>query len=452
MTFPVLVLGLLACVGLLGVLVGLRDRRLGGRPACRRCGYRLAGHPDRCSECGTLLLDARTIRREDRLADGWIILTGLALAAPSLLFLAYIGMESWQARTTPVNWNTFKTDSMLVGDLSAASPSVVDSARASLMQRIGDGAVSSASVSAAVEHALTMQADRSVQWDEAWGDLIMSARDAGLLTRAQESRYVREGCRVTLDARDRVRPGDPIRLGIRCEARLGSTDRRLIQIDVRDVCIDGRQRIEHIQRNVIFTAGFRDIETRWVAFLDAPGPYVIDATLGVREYTLTDASRRSSSESLFVEQMASAFLDPGLKAGDQLRWKHFGEQFVVVPEGEPDVMLVTSESQAEDVAGSVTLSLIKRPTAAIRVEVDQAPVSLAMKVGMPTPDGMLELGRFTAGAGERGVIEIPAQDLAAFHLVDLVLTPDSDAARTRPGLEQIWGQSLTFEGLRFDGE
>lgn len=440
---PELILGLLTAAGLIFVLIGVRDRRLGGRPSCRRCGYELVGKPARCSECGYRLGTRRSIRRERRVADVWVILVGASLAVPSAIVLTYISARSLQAQAATFNWNTLKTDSMLVGDLLDASPTVVEAARSTLLSRMEDGTVAPASASASIEHALALQKDRTIEWDTTWGDFILAAKDAGLLTTAQENRYVRQGCLVTLDARDRVRPRDPVRLGIEFESRLGTHDRRFIQVELSDVRVDDELKIESHILNLAFESDHRRADTMLIAVLHDPGTYVAKASMVVRWITMDSISERAFR----FDNAHDAF-----RPGERIQSLPFREVFEVVGEGEPDVTLVTSADLESPMREAVSLKLIAEPALVIRVELDEPPTGLAMRISMPTREGAVDIGRFVAKKGMRGAIEVPAQGLAGYSLVTLVLTPDSGAARRRPGYEEVWGQSMTFENLRFEDE
>jgi primosomal protein N' len=64
----VLVTCILPFAQLLGFLKRTRRRRAGH---CSHCGYDLRATPDRCPECGTLRVRARTVGMQASVGDGF---------------------------------------------------------------------------------------------------------------------------------------------------------------------------------------------------------------------------------------------------------------------------------------------------------------------------------------------------------------------------------------------
>src|SRR5215211_7772077 len=71
--------------GMMLLLLGLRGRRVGDHPFCRRCGFDLFGKPDDssiCPECGARLGSARAQVIGVRHRRQWAIMSGSMILLP----------------------------------------------------------------------------------------------------------------------------------------------------------------------------------------------------------------------------------------------------------------------------------------------------------------------------------------------------------------------------------
>ena len=181
--------GLLVGVGL--VVVGLRGRRVGDHPHCRRCGFDLHGLPSdarRCPECGSVVagptgLMAEAVRAGRRERRNRPLAWGLAVAGPGALWAATVGGSvlaghgAYGLMPTPaLAWQA---------DLG---PWVGDPAGAELARRVSAGALSGSALAGLVADFLADQADPGRPWVEGKGDVIEQAQASAVLPAADWQR------------------------------------------------------------------------------------------------------------------------------------------------------------------------------------------------------------------------------------------------------------------------
>lgn len=144
--------GSLLLIGaLIALVIGLRGRRCGDEPHCRRCGYDLRGMNDRtyrCSECGAYLR-ARGAIRIGVWRPRWRII--LVLALPSLLVGVICTVHGARVlRNT--DFTMLKPVWLLRRDLSSSSPIGRSVADRELFRRLGANELSTAQIASIAAH------------------------------------------------------------------------------------------------------------------------------------------------------------------------------------------------------------------------------------------------------------------------------------------------------------
>lgn len=197
---------------LLGVVLlwlGLRGRRVNRHPVCRWCSFDLEGvYPasPTCPECGAGLKRTRAVRIGVRRRLWPVVL----LAAPLILLPAATFGLAFFAAVTGSSLHAHLPLGVLLFQSGYASPAMSGEIASEVLARMKARSLSKAQYARAIEAALALQADQSRPWVSGWGAVIERARADGELSSAQDARYLIQAPTISITARDRVRPGDPI--------------------------------------------------------------------------------------------------------------------------------------------------------------------------------------------------------------------------------------------------
>jgi hypothetical protein len=172
MTFAILTPIAVTAVALL--FVGLRGRRVGDEPWCRRCDYDLTGAPAgsmQCPECGADLSDRpRAVVIGRRVRRAWPIAVGATL----LLGVSLVGGVVGVARARGIDWKDKWPDAWLVSDARrAAVPDQVD-AIDRLIVRDGLRTLSTSHRGELAWATVSLQNHASRRYDPKWGDWLVA--------------------------------------------------------------------------------------------------------------------------------------------------------------------------------------------------------------------------------------------------------------------------------------
>lgn len=234
----VVVLGVLV-VGVLLMWVGWRGRRLNRHPMCRDCGFDLDGaYPAvvTCPECGAGLRRARGVRVGARRRMMSLVAVGGLMV---VLALAPLGATIY-ATMTGANINPSKPTWLLLVESKWVNGNAGDLVANELLDRMVTKKIAVAGYGPLVEAALARQADQSLNWCDAWGDIVERASMDGTITAEQRASFEQNAVVLGLESRAKVVRGEPLPLFVsRVSQRVTTNTNAYAQVWVRTVKLDG---------------------------------------------------------------------------------------------------------------------------------------------------------------------------------------------------------------------
>lgn len=141
-------------LGLVLLIRGLRGRRVGAEPRCRRCGYDLTGGAgERCPECGAALDRPRAVVQGRRRARRTLVIVGGALWIATLAVL----IGGFVATRTGFNWRGYVPSAVLIVELRS-DPLNAAAAQAELHRRWKAATLGAGDIERIADVALRVQA------------------------------------------------------------------------------------------------------------------------------------------------------------------------------------------------------------------------------------------------------------------------------------------------------
>lgn len=191
---------------------GLRPRRMGDTPHCRKCDYNLTGlSSERCPECGANLVAGSIVYGEPHQKAGRVLLGVLSLVITGALLVA----SSYR-----INWYQLRPTGWLIGDLASTNASDARRAWTELDRRYLAGRLSVGQNSRLIDVALQEQARATP------GPLLSNLVDhlgraclAGQMSASQQQTFITQAISATLQARPTTI------LGRRAPVRVSHADR-----------------------------------------------------------------------------------------------------------------------------------------------------------------------------------------------------------------------------------
>lgn len=207
-------------IGILFIVLGFRGRRINRHPQCRQCGFDLEGiYPASvtCSECGAGLKRPGAVRNGVRRRNFSLIFAGALIALVPLLPIAVVIYSA----ATGANLNKHKPLWLLLAEARFASATTQGPLAAEVLDRIVTQKLTPAETLRAASTAVAIQRDRSVPWAEQWGDIVERTIADDSISADDKKSYLQHLAVPELVARQTVRAGEPLPLGLKL------TDRRL---------------------------------------------------------------------------------------------------------------------------------------------------------------------------------------------------------------------------------
>lgn len=325
-------------VGLLILRAGLRGRRRGVDPHCRRCDYLLVGIDSaKCPECGAALTPRNVVRGE-RLRRRGAIWVRAPMAGAGLLLSAAQVMPVYRA----VDWYRLKPTGWVIDDLE--DPALRRKAVVELSRRIEVGSFPPRHRGRAADVALAEQgaatpsvfARSMVEWLARW------ASDGSLDSQRRE-RYFRQLVRLQLTVRPTVRAGDPVPIEFGFVTR-GPQQGIYIVVERAEILLDGKTVRRHGGSSSGGTGFGNAAYTSDTVPCESPGPHEVAVRVRLSVHNgptskasappLYESEQTLTAKTLITTDAAAAgvklvkdpALKPALQAAFRPRGFHRGEE------------------------------------------------------------------------------------------------------------------------------
>jgi len=418
------------------VVAGWRGRRVDDHPICRKCRFDLHGiHPGSslCPECGHSLSATRAIRRGNRRKRKRMIIFGSGVA---MLCLAWLGLAV-AATVMRVDWRKHAPTSFLMWQSRRTATAAGNAAADELAQRMVLGTLGRDDATTLINRAFAVQADATRTFGS-WDSILQAAWDTGLFDQSQKEKYVRQGLPLQLLVRTEVCVGD------RCPIRIW-TDQRQWRM--------GRQM----------------------------GLYAVLTAVEVNGVSMTPMGRRFPMESLAssstrqidfvapIQVLGSATIRTTwhMAAHNGNRWQLpqgstpavewelvLEGSFTGVPADATTVTYIVDDKRRESIRRALDLNkvtvyggttLLAYPALNSR----NCPVDVAFTAFMREGGREWLMGTFSTSNFN---FLMPSAGLDGFsaNVVDVILRPSVEEAKTTPDLTSIWGEEIIFENVPVD--
>jgi hypothetical protein len=443
-----LIIALALCplaIPLLLFIAGMRGRRVGDHPVCRKCGFDLRGRATsstNCPECGADITAAGAIAIGDRRRIKPLLwLAAIVL----LLWLAGAGLGGWRIGRQ-IDWIRYEPAAWVIRDAASATGAAKNAAQTELARRMAEGDLSSSQSNQVIELALADQAKGS--WS-GWWSFIEQAGRHGMLSEAQEKRLLENALSTAVRGRPIVRREHYQYIDHQMNWNLGSGSELNItyssSLNYGGLLIDSafiRQRdVQRIGGNWSAAYGGRAAFTRRNGIDRLPdGEHDLTAHTQVqvellapwksrKTYTIhKDATQRVKlvAKDAIVDEFVKA--DPELKKG------------------------------VEAAVKEVVLDCAEDGKAITMIRTDRLPVALAMEVLLQRPasasatalSNPIRIGEFRRGAGMMDYWNsaswgrrMPFTDGVA----DVILRPSQDAAESNERIDRYWGEQILIPNV-----
>ncbi len=465
-----------------------RGRSVGDAPHCGNCGFELSGLPidgAACPECGRAPGGAdgvvRGRRRVRRVAGGAacavMVASAIGIVATSRgLANAVLQVMPDSALVLLADWGGVRAlaelhDRFRDGELSE---SAIDAVKERAMGRLtgrpipfdstsGELLLSMAlnarlmreEIDGLVAVGLAHQADEAAPFDAGWAGLLAELCSAGAMSPEHAAAYGRQSVEVSVQLRERLRPGVAIPIRIRLMGgRLADGGYSLpVTQGVQSVTMDGVE-----LQNGGRPLGGGAVGGGWTAsnlsveFAEPPGPgtYTIDVV--VRQSMYTDMALASPQTLLAQWDEVFTF---------EVEVVHGAGVAVPLVEGPPTPPPIGF--------GPLRVASAKLPTVQYAVEVNaiasgvmDTPMVGRVQARLPSGD-LIECGSIwfpsveAHGSAHRQAqrrpetydrtVEVLPWEVEWPSTVDLIVTPDPDFAYMYPHIEQILGRTLVFRDV-----
>jgi hypothetical protein len=432
---------------------GLHGRRIDDHPLCRRCGFDLTGRPEdstRCSECGALLNDTRSIRIGHRQRRGPLIAIGMALLLPSLALLAGIIF----VRAGNVDLTQYKPVWLLRRDLDAGV-SAQGAALKELARRSIAGKLSAAQAAGVADRALAILTTPT--WQPA-AAFIEAAHAGNLLDTPRWTAYARQATAIALQVRPTVRQGDPVPIAVNLVSPRIAAAGFVALFDWSDLRIDGvpagklpdarwanfgKHDGKFDMGSGRYGSSYHNPEINGTVSRGlSPGPHNVSVTLKLHLYNAADLPNYNGSPAPPPDPAKElAAFDLPLKAA-----------FTICDAEHEPPATISDESlrPAVEAAVKVQSLMATAPGVNLSTGFNQPPVRFSFVVYL-RPEGGQEIKTDIAQScppkANYGYGSVTRTALGPATRADVIFRPDLDAARASVDNSPIWGREIIVRNV-----
>lgn len=437
----------LGLVGFRQLDLGMRPRRVGSEPHCRKCEYDLRGLPEtvtNCSECGAdlSLKNAKVrgvaIRRAAPIWKGLILL--LIACVPTVHMVQRITANGW-TQVEPV-W-------MLRWALGSGDAQTRKAADMELWRRLSGDELSQTDLVRIAKWGANSTLSAS-ELPKIVADAAAVARGAGRLSDEDFAKLWKTGFSPTVRMKEKVRQGNTLVFDISVDNELnGHGTSSSIRFACVDVAIDGRSIADFSER------GARTISS------SAKGTYRGQVVSKGPSYFGWLFSSRIPPEELKSERLGPHTLrfkvQYTLSLGSKSPSSEYsGEvtverRFELVAPDQPTIRLLTGPVHAQRALNGpmVTWRNDRYFLEVAQPPLSMPPVPMAFGVFIKDAEHTFQIGRWSRHLTEfpdittLTVRETPAELVS--EEFEVILVPDPELAEKGELVNEIWGETISFK-------
>ncbi len=439
-------------VGLMLLVFGLRGRRVGYEPRCRRCRYNLTGLMSKiCPECGADLkaTDATAIGLRKRR-------TALLFAGAALLLF---GVAAWSVRiygqANQVDWYRYYPAGMLNTAITNGDRKALNE----LDRRYFADELSESAISGFIAKALEIQgAEERHRLMHPSIDLLYQMVLDGHVTPADEQQFYQQLVQITMEVRPRIRHGEPLTIQLNVSHRGGESwqfpaFQRNMRLLLDDHVVLEQEPESHWGTTLGFggysRTGTRDYDPDGIP----PGAYQVKRTWEIHVYPAYTGVAYLTIDPNTVEPLAVvplrciapveilpadaedlvAMTDrPGLK-----------EQMAKLIKVDQLRVISARKTEESEIALDVRINLADGPAA------DPLPIGVAFDVIALVDGTEYQLGHVSRkqGPGINTGFTGALPDLEG-DTIDILLRANRDIAKRSIDIYEIWDGELLFENVK----
>ncbi len=423
---PLIALAVLLPVGCVLFIYGLRGRRVGNEPRCRKCGYNLTGlTSEQCPECGSAASDKNVVvgvrRRQWR-----ALVLGLFFLLVSISWLGLVGY----GRVKGINWYPYLPTFVVLHQAKMDTPAAINE----LVRRYNAGSIADEPLVKLIPLALRQHGlDPKPKSVWAWTDLLAALDAAGHLSQERREQFRDQIAWFAVEVRPKVRRGEDIKVTFEHEIWGGPG-------------VSGTYTIE----NGVLRIG------DWVQEYSYPADEPLSSRGSSSALSFGVAASRFEPGTYDVEYRATKTFDnPSFT-----RHIHITGEVEVLPANAPEtVRLINDPALADDFRKAITISISNKPWGG-NPDPGKIYIEIAIKGRIPMDAAFHMIARVGERESDLGSLIVRKTESADrksqwscdFKLIDAgsfvpILRTSVEAAKRTADICEIWDGELRFDAV-----